>query len=93
MRKRAEWMNTASDPVLELLNESGLALPPGAIYYNLDRQMGSAPSQATVTRAIDDLLAHGFIHKPENAKTYYEITDRGRAYLRGELDASEVTDE
>jgi len=55
--------------------------------------MGSAPSQATVTRAIDNLLAHGFIHKPENANTYYEITDRGRAYLRGELDSSEVTNE
>lgn len=88
MRKRASWMNKATDPVLELLESSELALPPGAIYYNLSEVMEI--SRASVTRAIDDLQRYGLVQKPPRAETYYEITDRGKAYLDGELDANDL---
>ncbi|MFB6179051.1 MAG: ArsR family transcriptional regulator [Halorientalis sp.] len=88
MRKRASWMNKATDPVLELLESSGLALPPGAIYYNLAEVMDI--SRASVTRAIDDLQRYGLVRKPPRAETYYEITDRGVAYLHGDLDANDI---
>lgn len=90
MRNRAPWMNRATDPVLELLAESDLALPPGAITYNLQHKLADAPSRSSITRAITELEDHGFIHKPLDSNTYYEITDRGRAYLEGELDASDL---
>ena len=88
MRKRADWMNTACDPVLELLADSDLALPPGAIAYNLEQRMGTAPLRSTITRAIDVLAEYGLIQQAPGSKTYYEITDNGRQYLAGELDAS-----
>jgi len=90
MRKREPWMNRATDPVLELLAESDLALSPGVITYNLNREMADAPSRSSITRTINKLEAHDFIHKPPESKTYYEITDRGRAYLKGELNASDT---
>lgn len=93
MRKRAVWMNRATDPILELLDESDLALPPGAITYNLQQKTADAPSRSSISRAIGDLEDHRFIRKPPDSKTYYEITDHGRAYLDGELDASEVKTE
>lgn len=77
-------MNTAVDPVLELLDESDLALPPGVIAYNLNIQIGDAPSRSTITRAVRELESHGFIHKAPESNTYYEITDKGRAYLHGD---------
>lgn len=83
-------MNKATDPILELLEESDLALPPGAIGFNLRRISDDAPSQPTVDRAVQDLREYGLIDKPDSSKTYYTITDKGRAYLDGELDASEV---
>jgi DNA-binding PadR family transcriptional regulator len=85
-------MNKATDPVLELLDEHGLALPPGAIAFNLDRLVEDAPSEPTVSRAIRRLREHGFIEKAHPDHTYYAITDRGRAYLAGELDAGEINE-
>jgi len=89
MRNRESWMNRATDPVLELLAESGLALSPGVITYNLHREMTDAPSRSSITRAINELEAHNFIHKPPGSKTYYEITDHGRAYLEGNIGGNE----
>lgn len=83
-------MNRASDPVLELLDESDLALSPGVITYNLQQKLADAPSRSSITRTITELEDHDFIRKPPGAKTYYEITDHGRAYLEGNLDASDV---
>lgn len=90
MRKRAEWMTIATDPVLELLAETDLALPSGVIHYNLNRKTGIAPARSTINRTIKILDAYGLIHKPPDSKTYYEITQPGRQYLNGELDASEL---
>lgn len=90
MRKRAEWMNIAVDPVLELLDETDLALPPGVIHYNLTRKMNNAPSRASISRAIDDLETYGLITKPDDANTYYHITDTGRHYLHGNIDAQNL---
>lgn len=84
-------MNKATDPVLELLAESGLALPPGAIHYNLTTVM--TISRATVTRAITDLDDHEFVRKPADTDTYYRITETGRHYLEGEVDASALESE
>lgn len=90
MRKRADWMTVATDPILELLAETDLALPSGVIHYNLDRKTGNTPARSTVNRTIKILEAYDLIRKPQDAKTYYVITSLGRRYLSGELDASEL---
>ncbi len=90
MRRRLKWMNKASEPVLDLLADSGLALPPKTILVNLDRKMDDSPGRSTVYRAFDDLLDHGMIDTVDVDGTYYVITDRGRAYLNDTLSEEEL---
>lgn len=84
MRDRAEWMNKATIPILELLAESDLALPGGTIVVNLNRKLSDSPGRATVFRALDPLQEQGLIEPLESKNTHYVITDRGRAYLNSE---------
>jgi DNA-binding PadR family transcriptional regulator len=86
MRLREKWMNKATDPILELLEESGLALPPKAILVNLRRVLADPPSRPTVFRALDELENHGFIESLPISGTYYVITERGEEYLSGDLE-------
>lgn len=76
-----EWGNSATIPVLELLDEAGVALSPGAITLNLELDMKRPPSRSTVTRALKGLLEHGFVEKPVEGKSYYRITESGERYL------------
>lgn len=48
-------------------------------------------SRETVSRALNDLAEIGMVEKIDRGK--YRITDRGRAYLAGELGASELEDD
>lgn len=86
-------MTIATDPILELLAETDLALSTGAIHYNLNRRTGTAPARSTVNRTIKILQAYGLVRKPSDSKIYYEITDRGLRYLSGDLDASKLDPE
>jgi Mn-dependent DtxR family transcriptional regulator len=72
-------MNQTDDRVLELLDESGLKLNPSAIAVNLEY------SRSWVSRRCKMLAEAELIEITEDS--YYRITDRGRAYLTGELNA------
>lgn len=82
------WKNSATDPVLRLLAESDLALSSTSITYNLESRLERPPSRSTVTRALSGALDKGLVHQPYGS--LYVITDRGRAYLDGELTAEEL---
>lgn len=71
------------DRILEVL-DSGLRLTPAVIAENIDK------SRTHVSRRLSDLTDHGLVEKPKRG--YYELTDRGRAYLAGELDAADLED-
>jgi Fe2+ or Zn2+ uptake regulation protein len=90
MRKRARWMNSATDPVLEFLNEHQLALPLGPIVYNLGQATEDPPSRATVHKALKQLEKYGLVRHPPSQDTYYEITSLGESYLSGEVDAAQI---
>ncbi len=77
-------MNKASEPILELLADSGLALPPKAIEVNLERLQNDPPSRSSIFNAFDPLLEHGYIENIADSGSYYVITEKGRAYLEGE---------
>jgi DNA-binding PadR family transcriptional regulator len=93
MRKRAEWMNPATDPVLEILAESELALTAGVLNHNIDREFADPPSRSSVYRTVDSLREYGLIETSLDTDNYYVITDLGRRYLAGELDAGELASE
>jgi repressor of nif and glnA expression len=83
-------MNKATVPILEILEESGLSLPASTINHNLDRMLTDSPSRATVFRALEPLEQHGLIQNTGGKSTHYEITDKGRSYLAGEVSAEEL---
>lgn len=66
--------------VLQLLADSGLALPPRAVYVNLVRE-GATYSYKTVHRHLQELRDDGLVENPPEKEDYYLITDEGRAYL------------
>lgn len=80
-RIRGRWMNTASDPVLEFLDEHDIAVPIGV----LDNELG--PSYRTIKRALEELEDRGYIERDDNYSSHFRITEKGREYLRGERDA------
>nr|WP_281196132.1 ArsR family transcriptional regulator [Halorubrum sp. F4] len=80
-------MTKSDDAILEFLAEHGLALPPTAIAFNIDNV-----SQPTVDRRLPNLEKAGLVERFDDPQGYTEITDRGRAYLAGELDADDLED-
>ncbi len=90
-------MNEADDAILEYLREletdagHRIALPPTTVWYNLVEELGVLDrSQNTVSRRMNVLSDAGLLEKTDEKRGYYQITDRGLAYLRGELAASEL---
>ena len=76
-------MTPMDDRVLEVL-DAGLVLSPTIIAYNIDK------SREAVGRRLSELSEAGLVNRIERGR--YEITDRGRAYLAGELDVEELED-
>jgi hypothetical protein len=90
MRKRADWMNSGTDPLLEWLDANGMAASMNVIELDMNRSPGSPPAMRTLQRALDDLLTYGFVTRALEAYSCIEITPRGREYLAGDLDADAV---
>ena len=84
MRPVVSWMTKSDDAILELLSETDIALPPAVISFNIE------VSHPTVRRRLPMLLEHKLVRKADEDKGYYEITEKGRKYLVGDLDASEL---
>ena len=84
MRPRVEWMNQTDDRVLELLDESDLILSPSVIAANLEY------SRNWISKRLSLLTNAELVEQVDEG--YYIITDRGRAYLSGELESDDLED-
>lgn len=71
-RDRAEWMNEASLPVLEFLEETGFAYPVEVIHYNVTRTPAHSFDQETVLHAILELKSRGLVRAIDGPRAYYE---------------------
>ena len=87
MRPRVSWMTRADDYILELLREAGIAANPSTIAFNIEYD------RSYVSERCGILAEHGFLDREHDSKAMYRITDRGKAYLDGDLAASELEDE
>ena len=71
--------------ILDLLDESGIAIPPKVIRLNLRRKHGEdAPSRKQISRRLrSELTDHGLVHQPfaEEARGLYAITTLGERFL------------
>ena len=82
-------MTGNDDSILEFLGEHDVALPPRGLEINLQRE-GAGISARTINRRLKELQKDGLVEKIDEKSGYYAITDKGRAYLEGDLDASEL---
>lgn len=80
-------MVKGTDSVLEALDDLG-PVPLG----KLDLEISEVPKK-TIARALEQLEDKGYVEKNEQYSSYYEITEKGRGYLAGEVDASEDDDD
>jgi len=85
MRKPGDWMQMPIDErILEALDSSGMILSPAVIAKNIDK------TRSEVNRRLSVLVDHAFVTRVERG--YYEIAERGHAYLAGEFDAAVLDD-
>ncbi len=91
MRPRPEWMSLKDGLILEFLETHDLELPAKPLYRNLNRH-GHEIGYSTVRQRLSELEEHGLIEKIDEAG-YYAITEKGQAYLAGELDIDELGSE
>ncbi|MFC7079284.1 winged-helix domain-containing protein [Halorussus caseinilyticus] len=85
-------MTGSDDRILELLAESGVALNKKALEVNFELE-GEDISYSTIKRRLPMLEEIGLVEQVRQKGSYYRITEKGRAYLTGELDASDLEDE
>jgi len=86
-------MNEVDDSILEFFNSQGdqVSLPPTAVWYNLAEIFEvTDKSRDTVARRMRGLNEAGLLEKVDEQRGYYRITDKGRAYLTGKIDAENL---
>lgn len=87
MRQRADWMTGADDTILEFLAETDAAFSKRGLEVNFERE-NIGLSYSTLKRRLPTLEEHDLVEELETEGAWYRITDKGRAYLAGEFDAS-----
>ena len=88
-RPRVDWMTRADDAILEfLLNEGNrpLIANPATVEANIDYKISH------VRRRLRALQKGELVEYYDEDRGLYQITDRGRAYLDGDLDADDLED-
>ena len=83
----ASWMTPVDRDILERLRNRGnreLVLSPALIAANTDW------SHQTVREHVSDLRDHDLIKYHNRKRGVYCLSDRGRKYLEGEIDAGEL---
>ena len=68
--------------ILEAFESSEMILSPAVIAINIDK------SRDEVNRRLSTLVDYGLVTRVQRG--YYEITNEGKQYLEGELDASNL---
>jgi DNA-binding IclR family transcriptional regulator len=83
-------MTPVDRDILELLQNEGnreLVLNPRMISENTDWE------RTTIREHVRTLYERDFLEYHDESGSIYQLSDRGRAYLRGELDVDELDDE
>ncbi len=86
-RPRVDWMTRADDAILEfLLNEGNrpLVANPTTVEANIDYKISH------VRRRLRALQDGGLVEYYDEDRGLYRISERGRKYLAGELDADDL---
>lgn len=89
MRPTPGWMSLNDLLILEFLQEHDLSLPPRPLYYNLNRRSHDI-GYSTVRKRVKILESHNLLEIEDEDRGYYAVSDKGQAYLNGELDVDDL---
>ena len=84
MRRPAKWMRPKDDRILEALDEAGNLNPIGISREGMKSRVDTTASYAS--ERCNKLVKYGLVMYVDSS--LFAITDLGRAYLAGEVDAS-----
>lgn len=70
--------------ILQFLNETNLALPPTAIFVNLNRENRIQFGERTLKKHLKKMREAGLVEYYDEKRGYYQITEAGRVYLSGD---------
>jgi hypothetical protein len=93
MRPRVAGMNEVDDSILEFFasQDESLVLSPALVWYNLHDQLNLIDkSHETVARRMRKLSKRGLLEKVDDGKGYYSLTQKGRDYLVGDVEADDL---
>lgn len=82
-------VNRRDEAILKFLDERDVILPPKPLYENLLRE-GATFSYKTVSRRLRYLEDLGLVERALEEEGYYGITEKGRRYLAGEIEAEDL---
>ena len=98
MRPRVPWMTETDDTILEYfeaLEAAGFSVwqAPTPIWVNLTDNLGATEkSRETISRRMGKLEQMGLLERVDETRGYYRITEKGLAYLSGELEREELVE-
>lgn len=84
-------MTAPDDIILEFLDESGTALNKRGLEINL-KLSGYKVSYSTIKRRLPKLEEAGLIKSVDDSGPWYQITERGKQFLEGNLDLRDFDD-
>jgi len=82
MRPRVDWMTRADDYILEFLADHDIIASPRVISANIDY------THQYVNERMKPLREHSLVENTGNG--LYQITQKGKDYLAGDLDADDL---
>lgn len=86
-------MNEKDDILLEYLESIfPSAEPPKVLHYNIKSRSLGDWSIDTTRRRLEKLYSLALVEIPYERGKYYKLTQNGQAYLRGDLDASDLNE-
>lgn len=90
MRTVIRGLSKYDAPILRGLEESGYALPPAVLDYNLQSRHDIEISYSTINRRLKKLSEAGLVEKEYDEGGYYGITELGKRYLENDLSKDEA---
>lgn len=86
MELSSDQQTEATEPVMRVLYQAGVALSPDSIVANLDAYADESHGPAAVNEALSGLEDAEFVRRLDREGEYYEVSDRGSNYVETEID-------
>lgn len=90
MELSSDQQHEATEPVLRVLYQAGVALSPDSVVANLDTYADVSHGQAAVEEALAGLADADLVRVLDREDRYYELTRRGEDYVETEVDQEAV---